>query len=116
LARNRERLALTVGYQIAQIPDPEQQRAVAAEVVFSGLTRAETVERIRRATKAPRGSKGRGANKSRPPRSRTFRLTTGTATLEPKKVGGAEGMLAMAEELVSVLRAELRSTGAQGAA
>jgi ParB family chromosome partitioning protein len=109
-------LAPTVGYQIAQIPDPEQQQAIAAEVVASGLTRAETVERVRQATKSSRGAKGRGASRSRPPRPRTFRLTTGKVTLEPKKAGGTQVMLTMAEELVNVLRAELGSTGAQDAA
>jgi ParB family transcriptional regulator, chromosome partitioning protein len=110
-------LAPTVGYQIAQIPDPEQQQAVAAEVVASGLTRAETVERVRQTVKTSRSPKSRGASKSRSARSRVFRLTTGKATLELKgKVSGTEVMLALAEELVSTLRAEIMSIGTQDAA
>jgi ParB family chromosome partitioning protein len=109
-------LAPTVGYQIAQIPDPVRQRAVAAEVMASGLTRAETIERVRRATKGARGAKGRRASKSRTPRPRVFRLSSGKATLQLKSAGGAEAMLALAQELISVLRAELEATGAQEAA
>ncbi len=109
-------LAPTVGYQIAQIPDPQQQRAVAAEVMASGLTHAEPVDRVRQMTRSQRGMKGRGASKSRSQRPRMFRLATGKATLEPKKPAGARALLAMAEELVTLLRAEVEALEAEDAA
>ncbi|AGA31650.1 ParB/RepB/Spo0J family partition protein [Singulisphaera acidiphila] len=91
-------------YEVSKLEDPEQQREVAALVVQDGLSRAETVERVRQVAKAPK--KGRGVAKAGPPRPRTFRVGGGKVVLEPKKVG-AEAMLAMVEEVAAMLRAEL---------
>jgi ParB family chromosome partitioning protein len=92
-------LAPSVAYEVAKAGDADTIREVAAEVVSSGLTRGEAIERVRRATKP----KGRGVAKARPPKPRTFRTSAGKATLEPKHAGG---LLELARQIVAILEVE----------
>jgi ParB family chromosome partitioning protein len=105
-------------YEVSKIEDADTQQEVAKRIVAEKLTREDAAEAVREATKSslPRGSKGRGASKSRPPRPRTFRLAGGKVTIEPKRAGGTEALLALIEELASMLRAELKEAGVQDAA
>lgn len=67
-------------YEVSKLDDPEEQAALAGRVVAEGLSRAETVEAVRRATKRAPKAKGRAARK---PTSRVFRKVAGcTVTVE----------------------------------
>jgi hypothetical protein len=73
-----------------------------ARVVAEGLSRADTVEAVR---KASRASKGRGAIKARPrrPTVRTIRTTSARVTVEFRKaVDPAESEAALREALAKV--------------
>jgi ParB family transcriptional regulator, chromosome partitioning protein len=99
-------LSPSTAYELSKAGDAETIRAVAEEVISSGLTRAEAVERVR---KAAGRTKGRGGNKARPPKPRTFRLAGGgKVTIEPsRKAVGADVILEMAREVVRLLEAEM---------
>jgi ParB family transcriptional regulator, chromosome partitioning protein len=100
-------LAPATAYEIAKLEDPDTIRAVAEEVVSSGLTRAETVQRVRKVGSTK--SKGRGGSKSRPTRPRTFRTANGIKiTLEPPRKPLPPGaLLDAAREVVRLLEAEM---------
>jgi ParB family chromosome partitioning protein len=67
-------------YEVSKLDDPEEQAALAGRVVAEGLSRAETVEAVRRASKRPSRGKGRGARR---PTTRVFRRAAGcTVTVE----------------------------------
>ena len=67
-------------YEVSKLDDPEEQAALAARVVAEGLSRAETVEAVRRASGRPAKGKGRGVRK---PTTRVFRRVAGcTVTVE----------------------------------
>jgi ParB family chromosome partitioning protein len=67
-------------YEVSKLDDPEEQAALAGRVVAEGLSRAETVEAVRRASKRPAKAKGRGVRK---PTTRVFRRAAGcTVTVE----------------------------------
>jgi ParB family chromosome partitioning protein len=80
-------LAPSVAYEVSKLEDPEAQREVAARVVAEGLSRAETVEAVRKAAIRPRAgaSKGRGA-KPRKVTERVIRTPLGSrVTVENRK-------------------------------
>jgi ParB family chromosome partitioning protein len=92
----------SVAYEVSKLEDPEAQVEVAARVVAEGLSRAATVEVIR---KAGRISKGRGATKakSRKPTIQTIKTTTAKVTVEFKRaVEPAEIAAALREALAKV--------------
>ena len=67
-------------YEVSKLEDPDDQAALAARVVNEGLSRAETVEAVRRASGRPAKGKGRGAHR---PTTRVFRRAAGcTVTVE----------------------------------
>jgi ParB family transcriptional regulator, chromosome partitioning protein len=67
-------------YEVSKLEDPDDQAALAARVVNEGLSRAETVEAVRRASGRPAKGKGRGARR---PTTRVFRRAAGcTVTVE----------------------------------
>ena len=67
-------------YEVSKLEDPDDQSALAARVVSEDLSRAETVEAVRRASGQPAKGKGRGARK---PTTRVFRRVAGcTVTVE----------------------------------
>jgi ParB family chromosome partitioning protein len=100
-------LSPSTAYELSKASDTETIRAVAEEVVASGLTRAEAVDRVR---KASGRSKGRGG-KPQPLRPRTFRLAGGwRITIEPPKKPGDGDLLARAREVVRILEAEQGET------
>jgi ParB family chromosome partitioning protein len=73
-------LSPATAYEVSKLEDPEEQAALAARVVNEGLSRAETVEAVRRASARPAKGKGRGARK---PTTRLFRRVAGcTVTVE----------------------------------
>jgi ParB family chromosome partitioning protein len=67
-------------YEVSKLDDPDEQAALAARVVAEGLSRADTVQAVRRASGRPAKGKGRGARK---PTTRIFRRVAGcTVTVE----------------------------------
>jgi ParB family transcriptional regulator, chromosome partitioning protein len=89
-------------YEVSKLEDPDAQREVAARVVAEGLSRAETVEAVR---KVGRTSNGRGAIKARPkrPTVRTVKTTVAKVTIEFRKaVEPAEIVTALREALIKI--------------
>jgi ParB family transcriptional regulator, chromosome partitioning protein len=73
-------LSPATAYEVSKLEDPEEQVALATRVADEGLSRAETVEAVRRASTRPAKGKGRGARK---PTTRVFRRVAGcTVTVE----------------------------------
>jgi ParB family chromosome partitioning protein len=74
-------LAPSVAYEVSKLDDPHAQAEVAARVVAEGLSRAETVEAVKRAAGRPRagGARDRGAGKGAPklPTERTVKTAGG---------------------------------------
>jgi ParB family chromosome partitioning protein len=67
-------------YEVSKLDDPDAQAALAARVVAERLSRAETVQAVRRASGRPARGKGRGGRK---PTTRIFRRVAGcTVTVE----------------------------------
>jgi ParB family chromosome partitioning protein len=76
-------LAPSVAYEISKVEDPQAQTELAARVVTEGLSRAETVQAVRRSAGAKPGLKSRGASKVRKVTSRVYRRMAGcTVTVE----------------------------------
>jgi ParB family chromosome partitioning protein len=104
-------LAPSVAYEVSRLDDPEAQRKVAARVVSEGLSRAETVEAVRRAASKPKagGAKGGGAGKGKPklPTTRVIRTEAGPRfTVEYRKGLDHSVMISAVEEMLAKLRAE----------
>jgi ParB family transcriptional regulator, chromosome partitioning protein len=96
-------------YEVSKLEDPDAQAEVAARVVAEGLSRAETVEAVKRAASRPRagGAKGRGA-KARKVTERVIRTTTGIrVTLEYRKGIDVPSALAALDEARAKVAAEL---------
>lgn len=103
-------LAPSAAYQIARVADPETQRDLAERVVNEGMSRAEAVEVVRKATGKPSKAKGRGAAKGKPKKvtERVLRTEAGPkVTVEFKK--GLDTALALTAllEAARLLKAEL---------
>lgn len=105
-------LPASTAYEISKAGDADTIRAVAAEVAAAGLSRAETVERVREMTRKRSGgktkAKGRGvAKKPVLLKSRIVRLAGGKVTVDLRKAGEAAAILALLEEAAAVLRREV---------
>ena len=73
-------LSPATAYEVSKLEDPDEQSALADRVVAEGLSRAETVEAMRRASGRSAKGKGRGGRK---PTTRVFRRVVGcTVTVE----------------------------------
>ena len=73
-------LSPATAYEVSKLDDPDEQAALADRVVSEGLSRAETVEAMRRASGRSARGKGRGGCK---PTTRVFRRVAGcTITVE----------------------------------
>jgi ParB family transcriptional regulator, chromosome partitioning protein len=98
-------LAPSVAYEVSKLDDPEAQREVAARVVAEGLSRADTVEAVRKASGA---TKGRGASKARSkrPTVRTIKTTAAKVTVEFKRAAEPAEVVAALREAATKLEAE----------
>jgi ParB family chromosome partitioning protein len=73
-------------YEISKVENPVEQAELAARVVTEGLSRAETVEAVRKRKPGKTTAKGRGVTKGRKVTSRVFRTDVGVKlTLERAK-------------------------------
>jgi ParB family chromosome partitioning protein len=115
----RGALPPATAYEVSKLDDPDAQREVAARVVAEGLSRAETVEAVRKASR-PRATaaKGRGG-KARPGpsliRERTIRTPGGFKVIVAARKGfDPAALLAAMEEATAIVRAEVE--GDQAAA
>jgi ParB family chromosome partitioning protein len=105
-------LAPSVAYEISKVSDPAAQRGLAERVVSQGLSRAETIARVRQSSKpSPRAGKPR----VKKPSSRVFRTASARVTVELRKAGGPEDMLAAVREVARQIEAELRGKGEEAA-
>jgi ParB family chromosome partitioning protein len=97
-------------YEVSKLEDPDDQREVAARVVSEGLSRADTVEAVKKASRASRGrgaSKALGNAKVRKITERTIRTTIGIrVTMGSRKGLDGGSMIAALREAVSKLEAE----------
>ncbi len=100
-------LAPSVAYEVSKLADPTAQAEIAARVVAEDLSRAETVEVVRRATdrkaadpKAPGIAKGRGAASAKPKTSRVLKAAGYKITVENRR-GVEDATLAAA--LIEIL-------------
>ncbi len=105
-------LAPSVAYEVSRLDDPAQQAEVAARVVTEGLSRAETVEAVRKAASQPRaaGAKAKGAAKTKPRKvtERAFRTEGGTrVTLENRKGLDARAIAVALRDVLTKVEAEL---------
>jgi ParB family chromosome partitioning protein len=111
-------LAPSVAYEISKVEDPAEQAELAARVVAEGLSRAETVEAVKRASK-PAGLKGRGGTgkgKARKITDRTFKTSVGyRITVENRRGIVADTLLSALLEVVGQLKTEM-ATDDQAAA
>ncbi len=101
-------LAPSVAYEVSKLDDPDDQSEVAERVISEGLSRAETVEAVRKAAGRPRAAanKGRGA-KPRKVTERIIRTTAGTrVTLENRKGLDRAAVLAALDEVRARVAAE----------
>ncbi|WZP01107.1 ParB/RepB/Spo0J family partition protein (plasmid) [Isosphaeraceae bacterium EP7] len=80
-------LAPSVAYEVSKLDDPAAQAEVAARVVSEGLSRAETIEAVKRASPSKKAgsSKGRGASKPSKLVVKAFRVAEGKVTIELRK-------------------------------
>jgi ParB family chromosome partitioning protein len=95
-------------YVLSKIEDPEAQAEVAERVVAEGLSRAETIEAVRRTTPAKKsaGSKGRGVARQSKPVVKTFRVPEGKVTVELRKGIDADVIAALLIALGEGLRGQ----------
>jgi ParB family chromosome partitioning protein len=101
-------------YEVSKLDDPKSQAEVAAQVVSEGLSRAETVEAVRRAASKPKagGAKGRGVAKGKPklPTIRVIKTVAGPRlTIEHRKGIDPSTLLAALREAVAKVEAEVGS-------
>jgi ParB family chromosome partitioning protein len=102
-------LSPATAYEVSKLEDPEEQVALADQVVAEGLSRAETVEAVRRASGRSAKGKGRGARK---PTTRVFRRVAGcTVTVENGRGLDPETVRAALAEAIARLDAEAESEG-----
>jgi ParB family chromosome partitioning protein len=72
-------LSPATAYEVSKLDNPEEQVALADRVVAEGLSRAEAVEAVRRAS----GRSAKGKGRARKPTTRVFRRVAGcTVTVE----------------------------------
>jgi ParB family transcriptional regulator, chromosome partitioning protein len=104
-------LAPSVAYEVSKLDDPIAQAEVAARVVAEGLSRAETVEAVKRAASRPRAGGGKAKGRGTSPRKlteRVFKTEGGTrVTLENRRGLDAPTIRAALAELLAKIDAEL---------
>jgi ParB family chromosome partitioning protein len=101
-------LAPSVAYEVSKLADPDAQREVAARVVAEGMSRAETVEAVRKAGKPARAGQGRGG-KARPRKvtERVIRTDAGPrVTIESRRGLDVASILAALDEARDRVRSE----------
>ncbi len=102
----------SVGYEISKVPDADRQRDLADRVVRQGMSRSETIEAVRQASRSgTRSGKGRGRKARKKLAPRTFRTASARVTIELRKAGGVNAMLAAVHEVARLLEAELLAPG-----
>jgi ParB family chromosome partitioning protein len=102
-------LSPATAYEVSKLDDPEEQVALADRVVAEGLSRAEAVEVVRRASGRSARGKGRG---TRRPTTRIFRRVAGcTVTVENGRGLDPEMIRAALAEATARLDAESESEG-----
>jgi ParB family chromosome partitioning protein len=102
-------LSPATAYEVSKLDDPEEQVALADRVVAEGLSRAEAVEAVRRASGRSAKGKGRGARK---PTTRVFRRAAGcTVTVENGRGLDPETIRAALAEAMARLDAEAEPEG-----
>jgi ParB family transcriptional regulator, chromosome partitioning protein len=100
-------LAATVGYAISALSDPVEQVELAGRVVAEGLSRAETVEAVKRVAGRSK-SKGRGARKGKKVTEWTRRTEAGPRVcVEYKRGLDPATILAALAEATEQVRAEI---------
>jgi ParB family chromosome partitioning protein len=105
-----------IAYHLTQVHDPADQAALAARVVAEGLSRAETVEAVKKAAGRPRATSSRGRGvRNRKVTERAFKTEGGTrVTLENRK--GLDGPAIVAALREATAKAEAEMGGDQVAA
>jgi ParB family chromosome partitioning protein len=109
-------LAPSVAYEVSKLEDPDDQAEVAARVVAEGLSRAETVEAVKRAASRPRagGSKGRGG-RPKLPTERSVKTTGGVKVIAQARKGlDLSAWLEALEEAALQVRAKLETETGDG--
>ncbi len=101
-------------YEVSKVTDPDAQADLAARVVAEGLSRAETVEAVRRESGQTKG-KGRGGATGRKVTSRVFRGAAGKVTVELRKAAGDEAVAVLLSEVLDQVRTRLGGTGQDAA-
>jgi ParB family chromosome partitioning protein len=102
-------LSPATAYEVSKLDDPDEQVALADRVVAEGLSRAEAVEAVRRASGRSARAKGRGARK---PTTRVFRRAAGcTVTVENGRGLDPAMIRAALAEAIARLDAEAESEG-----
>jgi ParB family transcriptional regulator, chromosome partitioning protein len=108
-------LAPSVAYEVSRLEDPADQVEVAARVVADKLSRAETVEAVKRAASKPRATgKGRGTAKAKPRKvtERVIRTEAGPRVIVEFKRGlDGPAVLAALREATAKVAAELAELG-----
>lgn len=102
-------LSPATAYELSKLDDPDEQAALADRVVAEGLSRAETVEAMHRASGRSARAKGRGVRK---PTTRVFRRVAGcTVTVENGRGLDPAMIRAALAETIARLDAEVESGG-----
>jgi ParB family transcriptional regulator, chromosome partitioning protein len=112
-------IAPSVAYEISKVEDPAAQREVAERVVAEKLSRAETVDAVRRASKPKAVGKGRGVGKAKAklPTERTIRTAGGIKIVMSGRKGfDLEATAEALEDAAQQVRAKIESGEDQAAA
>jgi ParB family transcriptional regulator, chromosome partitioning protein len=103
-------LSPTTAYEVSKLGDPDEQVALADRVIAQGLSRADAVEAVRRASGRPVKGKGRGVRK---PTRRVFRrVASCTVTVENARGLDTETIRAALVEAIAHLDAEVEDRAA----
>ena len=109
-------LAPSVAYEISKVENPDEQRELANRVVSENLSRTETIEAVRQATRKPTGKeKSRGALHRAKEKERVIRTSTARVTVELRKGSGPEAIRDALRDALQMVEVEL-SAGEQVAA
>jgi ParB family chromosome partitioning protein len=108
-------LAPSVAYEISKVEDPTAQEEVASRVVSEGLSRAATIEAVRKASKQSRG--GKKPAKRSDPAERTLRTSAGVKVVATHKKGlSLEAWIEALEEATLLARSKREASEDQAAA
>jgi ParB family chromosome partitioning protein len=99
-------IAPSVAYEISKVEDADKQAELAAQVIADGLSRAETVEAVKRVAGRSK-TKGRGGSKAKKETSRSLKTSNGVKlTLERSKGLDVATILVALAEAVERIQAE----------